>query len=321
MQTTGRHLPPVLIIAGPTASGKTALSELIIQQISGEIINADVGQFYVPLSIGTAKPDLSTISYSAHGFDVVNEPKDFGVVAYRSLVTNLIDQIVRREKLPVIVGGSLFYLKSLFFPPHDIIEQEKNKEFINPDQEQSLWQQLHSIDPVRAEEIHPNDEYRINRALSIWQKTGIKPSMYKPILQLPFRAMIVFVAPDRAILNDRIKQRVEIMMQQGWVEETEKMVDTPWESFLQKKGLIGYPELINWIKQGKPIHNFDHVITTIQNETVAYAKRQVTFWKSFAKQLEDAGACSPQACQLHVIPEVTEQQSVILKELWLKFQN
>ncbi len=314
-------LPNVLIITGPTASGKTALSELLIKEIPGEIINADVGQFYTPLSIGTAKPDLSNIGYVAHGFDLINEPRDLTVVAYRSSVIDLVGQVVQRGKLPVIVGGSLFYLKSLFFPPHDLIEQEKTKENFTIDQDQSLWQQLNSIDSDRAREIHPHDEYRINRALFIWQQTGIKPSMYKPALQVPFKAMIVFVCPDKAILNDKIKKRVEIMMQQGWVEETEKMIGTPWESFLQKKGLIGYPELIDWIKHGKNQHDFDQVITKIANETIAYAKRQVTFWKSFARQLENAETDSEKKSHLHVISEISDARVAMLKNYWLKFSN
>jgi len=278
----------VLIITGPTASGKTALSEQVATSVPSEIINTDVGQFYTPLSIGTAKPDLATLFYPAHCFDLLNEPRDLSVVAYRTLVTNLVDQIRQRDKLPILVGGSLFYIKSLFFPPIEPAIGNVQQVCIRS----HSWEHLREIDSARAEQIHPNDKYRIQRALAIWQQTGIKPSQYKPIFNPPFKATIIFVCPERETLNENIKKRVEVMIQQGWVEEAEKLIGTDWEPFLQKKGLIGYPELIDWIKQGKQPDTFDQVVKVIQLGTIAYAKRQVTFWKSFAKQLEDAAACN-----------------------------
>lgn len=321
MQKTSHNKPCALIITGPTASGKTALSEQILNFMPGEIINADLGQFYTPLSVGTAKPDLSSIHYVTHGFNILDEPRYLSVVAYRDLVTKLVDQVWSTDKTPIIVGGSLFYIKSLFFPPHDLIEQEENikERVINQASGELLWQQLHAIDPVRAQELHPNDEYRIRRALAIWQKTGVKPSVYKPVLQIPFRAMIVFVCPDRAKLNATIQRRVESMLQNGWVVEVEKLVGTPWEDFLRAKGLIGYAELIDWVKRGKPLVEFGDVVTTISRKTQAYAKRQVTFWKSFSQQLDNFASDLKGDVRVEVVTEVTPTAVAQVSERLSKF--
>ncbi len=106
-----------LIITGPTASGKTDLSLAIAREIDAEIINGDVGQFYTPLSVGTAKPDWRNQEVPHHLFDIISEPQDFSVSAYRQLVIDTAEKVWQRGRLPIIVGGSLFYIKSLFFPP------------------------------------------------------------------------------------------------------------------------------------------------------------------------------------------------------------
>ena len=107
----------VLIISGPTASGKTNLSEKIAQEFDGEIINADVGQFYVPLSIGTAKPDWKNSPLKQHLFDIIDEPVNFNVSRYRELVFDKVNEIWAQNAIPILVGGSGFYLKSLFQAP------------------------------------------------------------------------------------------------------------------------------------------------------------------------------------------------------------
>ncbi|MFH1254271.1 MAG: tRNA (adenosine(37)-N6)-dimethylallyltransferase MiaA [bacterium] len=297
-----------LIITGPTASGKTHLSEKIASVCSCEIINADVGQFYKPLSIGTAKPDLVTVSYKHHLFDLLDKPEDLSVVKYRNLVTDLVTDICSRGKIPVIVGGSLFYIKSLFFPPQEFPTQEfstqesqtrkfktqdnNNLEQISIDNlsESQQWGLLQKIDPERAAMIHPNDHYRIGRALKIWIQTGTKPSAYKPILQPTFKALIVYVEPEASILKTRICLRTSLMINPegntkfGWIEEAEALVGTEWEEFLKTKNLIGYTEIFDWIKAGKNKSELPDLISRIQIKTTQYAKRQRTFWKSFQLQ-------------------------------------
>ena len=155
MIKTKKTEPYLLIIAGPTASGKTALSEKIANSFACEIINADVGQFYKPLSIGTAKPDWENQQVRHNLFDIIDEPEDLSVFKYRKLVLDKANQIWEQGKLPIVVGGSLFYLKSLFFPPQELErEQESNKKNKIKKEDDNLWEVLNKIDPERAKKIH-----------------------------------------------------------------------------------------------------------------------------------------------------------------------
>lgn len=275
--------PYVLIISGPTASGKTDLSLQLSTYFEIEIINVDVGQFYKPLSIGTAKPDWQKQKVVHHCFDLINEPKDLSAFEFSKIILKKINDIWSRKKIPVLVGGSLFYIKSLFFPPKDL------PKFFNSETENNfdskIWDQLNKIDPKRAKELHKNDIYRIQRALDIWKKTGIKPSEYKPKFEANFNSRIIFINYDRDKLKEKINKRTELMIKTGWIEETKKIMGTNWQKFLSIKKLIGYPEIIQWVEDGEKVEKLKDLIEKIQIKTHQYAKRQITFWKSLKKDL------------------------------------
>jgi tRNA dimethylallyltransferase len=276
--------PFLLIISGPTASGKTDLSLQIAENVPAEIINADVGQFYEPLSVGTAKPDWQSQEVNHHLFDILDEPKDLSVVKYRELVLQKANEIWQNDKLPILVGGSLFYLKSLYFPPKDFQKEQEGKEERKvlltkiADTQRTWWDVLNKIDSIRAKELHPNDEYRIKRALQIWQKTGVLPCEYKPEFSPKFNSLFVFINFEREILYQRINTRTVEMMKEGWIEEAQELIDTEWEKFLHAKGLIGYSEIFEWIKEGEKAEDIPLLIEIIQQQTRQYAKRQITFW-------------------------------------------
>ncbi len=215
-----------IIIVGATASGKTLLSERIAQEINGEIINADAGQMYVPLTVGTAKPDWQKKPFKCHLFDVFNEPIECNVLAYRTRVIEIVHDICTQKKVPIIVGGSLFYSKSLLFPPREYNGLNEQKAAINFSQPtEVLWGLLQEIDPERAAVIHINDRYRVERALKIWQQTGQKPSVLQPLFDPPFHTLMVSIELPRTILYDRINQRTEEMIRYGGgVEEGEKII-------------------------------------------------------------------------------------------------
>jgi tRNA dimethylallyltransferase len=270
-----------IVFYGPTGVGKTDLALACAEHISGEIINADVGQFYTPLSIGTAKPDWQKSAIAHHLFDIINEPKDISVAEYRSLALKTLNDIWHREKMPVIVGGSTFYLSSLFFPPQQAIQIKKNQEY---EKEGDLWQQLKDIDPERATQIHPHDVYRISRALDIWYATGTKPSLYIPQYSAPGLFAFFFLTRNRKSLYDRINQRVIAMMEKGWIDEVAALKGTDWEPFLKEKKLIGYDDILNYLDS--PQQNVSTLIDTIARKTRNYAKRQITFWNMLEKKLK-----------------------------------
>lgn len=265
-----------LLIHGPTGVGKTETILSIGKELPIEIINCDVGQLYEPLSIGTAKPDWKNEPIPHHFFDVVSTPVNFSVMEYREQVTKLIDEINARGNIPVLVGGSLFYGKSLFFPP--------SSHSSNIEPSEGTWDQLYKIDKDRAEKIHSNDVYRIQQALAIIQSTGQKASLYKPIYDpISVDCLVVYLHKNRSVLYDSINKRTEIMMQQGWIQEAEHLKNTDWEVFLKKKKLIGYPEIYDYLEDKI---SRDILISTIQKKTRNYAKRQETFWRMFKKNLE-----------------------------------
>ncbi len=282
----------ILCISGPTASGKTALAEKLAVQLDAEIINADMGQFYRALSIGTAKPDYKATPFKQHLFDVCDEPVDYDVMRYRTLVLETIKEIQGRNKRVIIVGGSLFYLKSLFFPPHEGIEEKKMipdeiLTMLKQEPTEVLWQKLFEIDYNRASVIHQNDRYRIERALELFYMFGKKPSSYKPTFKAPFDPFFIWVEVDTYQLAQRIAQRTDLMLKAGWIEEVEKNNSDAWYSFYERKGLIGYQSIVDWITKGKKESEYEALKADLIRSTCLYAKRQRTFWGSFLKQLQE----------------------------------
>lgn len=268
-----------MFIFGPTASGKTDFGSLLANEMPSEVINMDSAQCYTAFSIGTAKPDWRSSSHAQHLFDYVHEPRNLTVHEYRNIAMAKIEEIWAANKTPIFIGGSGFYLKSILFPPDDV---SSNTIPMMTNGQVDLWQQLHTIDPERAGAIHPHDIYRISRALAIWHTTGNKPSVYKPVYSPSASFILLHVSCAREVLYNRIDTRVHTMLQAGWLQEVASLLDTPWESFVQEKGFIGYSELIGYLK-----HQYDLAYATklIQQKTRNYAKRQETFWRMLKKSL------------------------------------
>lgn len=264
----------IIILTGPTGVGKSALAEQLALQHHGAIINADMGQMYIPLSIGTAKPEWHNSVVPHFLFDIIDTPRYFSVAQYRTLLFDTIEHVTKKGLLPIVVGGSLFYLKSLFFPPQS---PSSGNEL-----EHVSWSELHRVDPLRAQAIHKNDTYRIARAYSIWRDSQKKPSGFVPHFDMPFQVSLCFVSRCRAQLYNRIDQRVVSMVNSGWIDEVRSLMGTAWEPFLKTKKIIGYPEILAYCSDTLTKKK---AIELIQQKTRRYAKRQHTFWRSFGRQL------------------------------------
>lgn len=273
-----------LVIYGPTGVGKTDVALALAERIPAEIINMDMGQCYTPLSIGTAKPDWRSMKTPHHLFDYINEPRNMTVVEYRQTCLKIMQEIWSRGKLPILVGGSGFYLQSIFFPPTrevDIVSIAEEKH-----DQANLWDELNAVDPDRAKMIHRNDTYRLKRAMAIWHATGNKPSDYMPAYNPPAAAYDVYcLTRERDELYERIDARVNIMMREGWIEETKKLLGTSWESFLHTKKIIGYADILEYISGDQNEEKKKIMIHAIQQKTRNYAKRQMTFWRKIEKSL------------------------------------
>lgn len=272
----------IIFIYGPTASGKTDFASSLAERMPAEIINMDSAQCYTPLTIGTAKPDWRNTPYLQHMFDCISEPKTLTVHAYRAMALPLVHEIWSRGNIPIFVGGSGFYLKSLLFPPQAPSAFNRDSMFEN---KEDLWQELNAIDPERAQSIHPSDSYRVERALEIWHTTGNKPSEYKPHYDPPASFIVAHITRNRKDLYERIDERVYQMIKQGWLEEIALLLNSPWEQFLQEKKIIGYNEFINYLKG---VDTQEHAIELVQQRSRNYAKRQETFWRMLKRQILDA---------------------------------
>jgi len=270
----------IIVITGPTGVGKSDLALLLAEKINGEIINCDVGQFYKPLTIGTAKPDWQSSPVAHHLFDVITDPVNFTAVAFRELVGKLISEIESRGHVPMIVGGSGFYINSLFFPPQRRVDVEPREYSEKTDK---LWLKLHKIDPQRASEIQKNDRYRIERALDIWYGLNIIPSKFKPKFDPIAPALLFVITRKVKELYNNINERVKIMIDAGWISEVEDL-SPAWHKFLLKKKLIGYDDVIRYL-HGE-IASRDELVALIQKKTRNYAKRQLTFNRMLTKKFE-----------------------------------
>jgi len=286
-----------VLVAGPTASGKSDLACALAQRFNGHIINADSAQMYTPLAVGTAKPDWEREPVKHHLFDILSTPEHYDVVQYRTTIMNLVETLNAQGIVPFIVGGSLFYHKSLFYPPvtppassDQRDEAEERRVMALSAYEQ--WEYLHAVDAKRAAALHPNDTYRIQRALSVWFAHGVKPSTLKPEYRPFCDTHILFLSPDISLLTQRIKKRTNQMLERGdWIGEALKVYkDKEWKAFIDQKKFIGYPEIFSWIERGMKPEERDALVERIVINTRSYAKRQAVFWQSFLRQLSsDAG--------------------------------
>lgn len=274
----------MLIIYGPTGVGKTDMALAIAADTPAEIINMDMGQFYTPLSIGTAKPDWKNSTVPHHLFDIINTPINYTVSEYRTLLYKTVREVIQRGKLPILVGGSGFYLHSLLFPPQAAIQDIDISSLYSA--EANLWDELYAIDPKRAVSIDKADDYRVRRALSIWHATGKLPSSYTPVYKPEMDYMIIFLERDRQELQQRINARVLEMLKQGWIAETQALMGTPWQTFVQRKNLIGYSEIFDYVASEKTDGAFAEMVDKISAQTRQYAKRQFTFWRKLEREIK-----------------------------------
>ena len=288
----------VILIAGPTGVGKTDFVEKLTRKLKEEllkeyaVINADVGQFYEPINIGTAKPE-NLKDDTDFLFGIIKEPKDINVNKYREMVLNNVEKSLLVKKNPIIVGGSGFYLRSLFYVIEQLPETDNLIGLKTTKTTEELWQELENIDPERAKKITKNDRYRLERALQIWYSTNIKPSQFKPKFDVPFEFKFIYLTRSRTELYKLIDDRVIKMMKAGWIDEV-RTLSRSWIDFLKIKKIIGYPEIIEYLENlGKDpdikldAKNFENLVLLIQQKTRNYAKRQETFFRQLMRDLKN----------------------------------
>ncbi|MFA7636828.1 MAG: tRNA (adenosine(37)-N6)-dimethylallyltransferase MiaA [Monoglobales bacterium] len=276
---------PILVIGGPTASGKTALSVELAKRLGGEIVSADSIQVYKYMDIGSAKPSEEEKQGIPHHLMGIVEPiVNFSLGDYLVLAREVIEEIHNRGNLPVITGGTGLYINSLL----NNIELEgetdtrkirqKLMDFADENGSEALYLRLREIDPESAERIHPNNVKRVMRALEIYEATGktmtesLKDSVKPPV----YRAVQYGINYAREILYDRINRRVDLMLEQGLVAEIERLVQMGCTRENTAMQGIGYKEVLEYL-DGKT--SYEEMTEEIKQATRRYAKRQITWFK------------------------------------------
>ncbi|MBE6844467.1 MAG: tRNA (adenosine(37)-N6)-dimethylallyltransferase MiaA [Ruminococcus sp.] len=279
----------VIVVAGPTASGKTALGVEIAKAYNGEVVSADSMQIYKGMDIATAKPTAEEMcGVPHHLIDFLERDKAFSVADYVELAGEKIRDISSRGKTPVIVGGTGLYISSLIdniqFPDikSDPLIRKRIEEQMAEKGCEVVFEQLKQCDPETAAELHPNNTVRVIRALEVFEITGRKLSSFKEESRLvpsPYDALIFGLNfNERQKLYDRINRRVDIMLENGLVKEAREVYEAG--EMKTAANAIGFKELIPYFENDA---NLDECTEKIKQETRRYAKRQLTWFRKNAK--------------------------------------
>ena len=275
----------LIAIVGPTASGKTALAVNLAKRYNGEIVSADSMQIYKGMDIATAKPSISEREGIPHHLmDFLPPNQKFSVSQYVELAKKVINDILSRGKQPILCGGTGVYIRSLAenvqFTPEEMDEtlrSELNKRY-ETEGGQVLLDELAQFDPETAILLHPHNNKRIIRAIEIYRTTGITMSEHiKQSKRTPSPYSLVAIGitySDRQKLYDRINQRVDIMLEQGLIEETKQFYAE--EKSSTAAAAIGYKELKPYLDG---MTDLSAAVEKLKQETRRYAKRQLTWFK------------------------------------------
>jgi tRNA dimethylallyltransferase len=277
--------PPAVFLMGPTAAGKSALAVKIAQQLGGEIVSVDSALVYRGMNIGTAKPGTNERGGIPHHLiDILDPAQNYSTAQFRTDALDSLDGIVRRDKLPILVGGTMLYFNALLHGLSELpaADAEIRRE-LEREAAQSGWAALHrrlaTVDPEAAARIHPNDPQRIQRALEVFLLTG------KPISELfcrqqnaalPYRALKLIVAPrDRKQLHANIERRFHTMLTQGFVDEVAALYGRgDLHARLPSLRAVGYRQIWGYLA-GE--YGFDTMCAKAVAATRQLAKRQFTW--------------------------------------------
>ena len=243
--------PKVIVICGPTASGKTSLSISLAKKINGEIVSCDSMQIYKEMDIGSAKPTVEEMQEIKHYLvDFVSPEKRYSVSEYKEDASKAIEEIINKGKTPIIVGGTGLYLNSLIYNiQYNEMEVDLNyrRELEKEAEEyglEVLYNRAKEIDPEAMEKVSANDKKRITRVLEIYNATGRNKTELekKSRKEVPYNYLIFGINMERSILYDRINKRVDIMLEQGLIEEVKNLINKYSNMPTAMQGL-GYKEV------------------------------------------------------------------------------
>ena len=277
--------PKVIVIAGPTASGKTALSIELAKQINGEIVSADSMQIYKDMNIGTAKPTKEEMGDIKHYMiDFVSPETRYSVSQYKKDALICIEEIIQKGKTPIVVGGTGLYIDSLIYGiefqemPVDIEYRNKLNKIADDGKLQELYEEACKIDAEAMKIISPNDRKRIIRVLEIYKQTGktkTQQNIESRQNEVPYDYKVFAINMDREKLYDRINKRVDIMIENGLIEEVQALLNK-YNNIQTAMQSLGYKEVVQYFNNEL---TKEEMIEKIKMESRRYAKRQLTWFR------------------------------------------
>ncbi|EES48581.1 tRNA (adenosine(37)-N6)-dimethylallyltransferase MiaA [Clostridium botulinum] len=276
----------ILVLGGPTAVGKTELSIKLAEKLNGEIISADSMQIYKKMDIGSAKvtkEEMRDINH--HMIDIVSPEEDFSVADFKNIGEKAIKEIIANEKLPMIVGGTGLYINSLTCNV-TFTESEKDDEYrtyleslAEANGNNYVHEMLKEIDEISYRDIHPNNRKRVIRALEVYKISGKPFSSYNvgdDFYKTDYDVFYYVLTMDREKLYNRINKRVDIMIENGLIDECIELKKLGYTSNMQSMQGIGYKEILYYLD--KKI-SLDEAVNLIKQGSRNYAKRQLTWFR------------------------------------------
>ncbi len=277
---------PLIILTGPTAVGKTKLSIALAKAVNGEIISADSMQVYKHMDIGTAKimpEEMDGVPH--HLVDVLSPMEDFNIVLFQQMAKKAMEEIYAKGKIPVLVGGTGFYIQAVLYDI-DFTESEEDSpyreelwELSRKEGEEVLHNMLKECDPKAAQEIHMNNVKRVIRALEFYKTTGTKISEHNEeqrSKESPYEFLYLVLNQDRAVLYERIEKRIDIMVNQGLIEEVQKLKDMGCHKDMVSMKGLGYKEILAYLEGETTL---EEAIEILKRDTRRFAKRQLTWFR------------------------------------------
>ncbi len=278
----------ILAIVGPTASGKTSISIELAKRLGGEIISCDSMQIYRRMDIGTAKPtEEEKCGVPHHLIDAVEPSDAFSCADYVTMAGEAVKEIAARGKLPILCGGTGLYLDRFLCGEMEETQADEALRaslFAYAESEgiEALHARLREVDPESADAIHPNNVKRVVRALEIYEQTGIPKSEFdrrSQVVESPYEATVIgLFYPRREVLYERINRRVDMMLADGLLEETKRLLDEGvFEVNLTAAQAIGYKELLGYLGGSETL---TEAAENLKTATRRYAKRQITWFSA-----------------------------------------
>ncbi|MEW6330992.1 MAG: tRNA (adenosine(37)-N6)-dimethylallyltransferase MiaA [Pseudomonadota bacterium] len=284
-----KELPPAIFLMGPTAAGKTALALELHDAFPVEIISVDSSQVYRGMDIGTAKPTREEQARAPHRLIDIRDPAEsYSAAEFCADALREMEAITRAGRIPLLVGGTMFYFHALEFGLSDLPSADAEiRERLSAEAAQKGWEELHrrlqAVDPESARRIHPNDTQRIQRALEVYELTGQSLSELASASQraaLPYRPIKLALWPqDRKLLHSRIERRFHLMLEQGFIQEVEKLYARgDLKPAMPSLRMVGYRQI--WDYLTKKV-NYSEMTEQALAATRQFAKRQITWLRGY----------------------------------------